>query len=140
VTVKPPSDHSPGSGEWTFEQALANLESVIRDLEDGRLGLNESLNRYEDGVRILRYCHQALNDAERKILLLTAVDESGEAIAQPFDDRELSLEEKRDQRVRRRSRAGIADGCNGGDGPAPSRSAYPSAEEANDVDRQKGLF
>jgi exodeoxyribonuclease VII small subunit len=124
----------------SFEQALASLESVIRDLEDGRLGLNESLNRYEEGVRILRYCHEALNEAERKILLLTAVDESGEAITQPYDDRPLSLEEKREQRVRRRSRTSVGDGGNGAEGPAASPSAFPSAEEANDMDRQKGLF
>ncbi|MGE3778311.1 MAG: exodeoxyribonuclease VII small subunit, partial [Pirellulaceae bacterium] len=40
------TEPSPAA-ELTFEEALGQLEAVIRDLEDGRLGLNESLVRYE---------------------------------------------------------------------------------------------
>jgi exodeoxyribonuclease VII small subunit len=138
VSSKTPSDQSQPAGDWTFEQALASLESVIRDLEDGRLGLNESLARYEEGVRILRYCHQSLNEAERKILLLTAVDESGEAVTRPFDDQSLSLEEKQDQRTRRRS--ATRAGGSGGDDADSSPAAPPTGEDACDMDRQKGLF
>jgi exodeoxyribonuclease VII small subunit len=128
--------------ELTFEQALAILESVIRDLEDGRLGLNESLTRYEEGVRVLRFCHQSLNEAERKILLLTGVDENGVAITQAFDDQALSLEQKREQRARRRSSSINTARAAGeiSDAAEPLPSDMSLDEDPCDVDRQKGLF
>lgn len=136
------SESPAASQELTFEEALAQLESVVRDLEDGHLGLNDSLLRYEDGVRILRYCHGALNEAERKILLLTAVEESGAAIVEPYDDRAMSLEEKREHRTRRRSSNG-ASGRSGPEGHAGltgSSDSGSATDEPCDVDRQKGLF
>lgn len=128
--------------DLTFEQALASLEAVIRDLEDGQLGLTESLSRYEEGVRLLKYCHVALNLAERKILLLTGVDAQGQPITEPFDDQALSLEEKKDSRVRRRSRSTAPPGTDGSDhddSATVPESRLDSADHG-DVDRQKGLF
>ena len=74
------------TGERSFEQALAALEQVVRDLEDGRLGLAESLARYEEGVKLLKNCYAQLEQAERRIELLTGVDAAGNAIVAPFDD------------------------------------------------------
>ncbi|MGE3778942.1 MAG: exodeoxyribonuclease VII small subunit, partial [Pirellulaceae bacterium] len=102
----------------------------------------ESLVRYEEGVRLLRQCHGALNDAERKILLLTSVDESGTAIVEPFDDRTLSLDEKRDQRSRRRSRSApvtVAD-CAEDTEEADEATLGAAERESGEIDRQKGLF
>ena len=128
--------------ELSFEQALAGLEDVIRDLEDGQLELTQSLNRYEEGVRLLKYCHVALNMAERKILLLTGVDNEGKPITEPFDDQVLSLEEKKDSRVRRRSRQVARPGTDGSDlddsAGVPETTTFDA--ENGDVDRQKGLF
>ena len=136
-------NHAPEAAcELSFEQALAGLEDVIRDLEDGQLELTESLNRYEEGVRLLKYCHVALNMAERKILLLTGVDNEGKPITEPFDDQALSLEEKKDSRVRRRSRQAARPGTDGSD--LDDSAGVPEITtldaEAGDVDRQKGLF
>ena len=128
--------------ELSFEQALAGLEEVIHDLEDGQLQLTESLNRYEEGVRLLKYCHVALNMAERKILLLTGVDAQGQPITEPFDDEALSLEEKKESRVRRRSRGTARPGTDGSD--LDDSAGLPDEQAAHaengDVDRQKGLF
>jgi exodeoxyribonuclease VII small subunit len=93
----------PESAPVSFEQALAQLESIVRQLEDGELGLNEALERYEKGVRLLRQCYDLLDRAERKIELLSGIDAEGRPITTGLDDRELSLEEKAERRGRRRS-------------------------------------
>jgi len=89
----------------TFEQALEKLEQVVVRLEDGQLGLDESLAEYERGTLVLRQCYGQLERAERRIELLTGVDAEGNAVTQPFDEAGMSLEEKQQSRSRRRSRA-----------------------------------
>lgn len=84
------SDAPPGPpAEIDFEQSLAKLEEIVRQLEMGELGLSESLQRYEEGVACLRACQQALGDAESRIELLFRIDDQGQAHAKPFerDDR-----------------------------------------------------
>lgn len=76
-----PSDD--GTEALTFEQALAQLDQVVRDLEDAQLGLDASLARYEQGVRLIKLCHAQLQQAEQRIQLLTAV-EQGQPVLQPF--------------------------------------------------------
>jgi exodeoxyribonuclease VII small subunit len=68
----------------TFEDALVELERAVRDLEDGRLGLDEALSRYESGVGLIKSCHGRLRQAEQRILLLTGVDDGGKPVLQPF--------------------------------------------------------
>jgi exodeoxyribonuclease VII small subunit len=58
-----------------FEAALAELETIVKKLEDGELTLEGSLALYERGVELSRYCHARLEDAERRIEIL---DERGE--------------------------------------------------------------
>lgn len=116
-----------------FEQALAELEAIVHALEDGRLGLDDSLARYERGIGLLKHCHQLLERAERRIELLCGVDAEGNPITQPFDETaESTLEEKSAARSRRRS------------APKPPREgAGPSAKPtrgADDIDTPPGLF
>jgi exodeoxyribonuclease VII small subunit len=54
-----------------FEAAIAELESVVRKLEEGDLPLEQSLALYERGVQLSRYCHARLEEAERRIEILT---------------------------------------------------------------------
>ena len=54
-----------------FEAAIAELEGVVKKLEDGDLPLEESLALYERGVQLSRFCHARLEDAERRIEILT---------------------------------------------------------------------
>jgi exodeoxyribonuclease VII small subunit len=63
-----------------FETALAELESVVKRLEDGDLPLETSLALYERGVVLSRYCHDRLQAAERRIEVL---NERGEITAAP---------------------------------------------------------
>jgi exodeoxyribonuclease VII small subunit len=75
---------SDGVPEQSFEESLAELERMVRELEDGRLGLDESLARYEQGVRLIKRCTEQLREAEHRILMVTGMDENGRPILQPF--------------------------------------------------------
>ena len=79
--AKQKSDQPP----QRFEDALSELETIARELEDGTLGLDESLQRFEKGIALLRHCHGVLDAAERRISLLTGFDEAGNPILEPFD-------------------------------------------------------
>ena len=60
-----------------FEQALADLERIVRELEDGKVGLEESLNFYTRGVTLLQHCYGQLRKAEIKIQELIGTDGQG---------------------------------------------------------------
>ena len=53
-----------------FEAAIAELESIVKKLEEGDLPLEQSLVLYERGVQLSRFCHSRLEEAERRIELL----------------------------------------------------------------------
>ena len=81
----------------SFETALQRLEEIVHLLEEGEIGLDEALARYEEGVGLLRHAHQALGRAERRIELLSGVDAEGNPVTRPLEDvSTLSLDEKRD--------------------------------------------
>ena len=67
----------------TFEDALERLERLVDQLEAGKLGLEESLKVFEEGVGLARRCAQYLEDAEKRIELLTR-DESGTLKTEPL--------------------------------------------------------
>jgi exodeoxyribonuclease VII small subunit len=69
----------------TFEQALAELDRIVRLLEDGGVGLEESLAQYEQGVGLLKKCYAQLRQAEQRIQLLAGLDEEGKPVLRPFD-------------------------------------------------------
>lgn len=71
--------------QLAFEQALARLEAVVRDLESTETGLDKSLERYEDGVRLLKRCRSILEAAEQKILLLTRAESNGTVVTEKFE-------------------------------------------------------
>jgi exodeoxyribonuclease VII small subunit len=78
---QPPPDDAPP----TFEQSLAELQQIVHDLEEGNLGLESSLSRFEEGIRRLRSCYRILEEAEQKIEILTGVDAEGKPVTEPFD-------------------------------------------------------
>ena len=69
----------------TFEQALADLERIVHELEDGKIGLEDSLARYEQGVALLKKCYGQLRQAEQRIQELLGLDEQGNPLTKPFD-------------------------------------------------------
>ncbi|WP_227766013.1 exodeoxyribonuclease VII small subunit [Zhaonella formicivorans] len=56
--------------ELTFENAMANLETIIRELETGAVTLEETLAKFEEGIRLLNFCQQKLTKAEERIAVL----------------------------------------------------------------------
>lgn len=88
----------------TFEQALGELEKIVTDLENGNLGLAESLERYEQGVSHLKRCQTELDRAERRIDLLCGMDAQGNPVTETFDsDEEESLKAKSGARAKKRT-------------------------------------
>jgi|SRR5579863_259765 len=69
----------------SFEGSLAQLQQIVHDLEDGQLGLEVSLSRFEEGIRILRNCFRILEQAEHRIEILTGQDAAGNPLTAPFD-------------------------------------------------------
>ena len=53
-----------------FEAAIAELETIVKKLEEGDLPLEKSLELYERGVQLSRFCHARLEDAEKRIEIL----------------------------------------------------------------------
>ena len=64
--------------EPTFEEALSQLEAVVTRLEGGDLPLEEALRAFEEGVRLARACAVRLEDAERRVHLLTRAPDGSE--------------------------------------------------------------
>lgn len=102
MAKKTPSD--PASDPVRFEEALEQLEKIVHLLEEGDIGLSESLERYEEGIKLLRQSYELLERAERRIELLSGVDADGNAITQPFDaTATIDQTEHGSRRSRRRS-------------------------------------
>ncbi len=68
-----------------FETALKRIEKIVASLERGDLDLTGSLAAYEEGVKLLGRCHALLDSAEKKVALLTGLNEEGSPITTPFD-------------------------------------------------------
>lgn len=78
---------APPQNDPPFEEALARLEEVVHDLEGGQIDLEDSLARYEEGIRLLKRCYGQLSAAEKRILELMGQDEAGNPVTRPFDHR-----------------------------------------------------
>ena len=70
--------------EMKFEQALAQLEEIVKSLEEGELPLEESLKKFEVGIGLSRFCAKKLDEAQEKMEILLS-DENGAKIMQPFN-------------------------------------------------------
>jgi exodeoxyribonuclease VII small subunit len=68
-----------------FETSFKQLEEIVRRLEAEELPLDESLQLFEEGIRLSRFCHQRLEEVEKKIELILA-DAKGQPRTEPFDD------------------------------------------------------
>ncbi len=81
----PPSPSESSAGQQpSFEEALQRLQTIVQELDQGELGLDRALERYEEGIRLLRQCHEVLQKAERRIELLSGVDAEGRPICTPL--------------------------------------------------------
>lgn len=58
-----------------FEEALASLEKTVSKLESGECSLEESIKLFEDGMNDIKICRTALDNAQKKIITLTEIEE-----------------------------------------------------------------
>lgn len=61
--------------EKTFEQALQELETLVKELENGDIELNKAVEKYNEGMKLSKYCHDLLKDAENVIVKMMKDDE-----------------------------------------------------------------
>jgi len=73
--------------EEKFEAALKRLDEVLEALEHGNLNLEEAMQAFEEGVRLVRFCHQKLDEVERRVELLLK-DDAGRFFTRPFPEEE----------------------------------------------------
>ena len=76
--------------EPSFEEALARLEEIVQELEEGEAELDRSLSLFEEGVKLSKLCHKRLESAEKKIELLVK-KEGGRLARKEFEDQEDEL-------------------------------------------------
>jgi len=117
---------SPEVGAYapTFEESLSRLQEIVEQLEDGQLSLAQSLAAYEEGVKHLKVCYEALSETERKIEILAGFDAAGNPITRPFDDTATADQQAPARRVRPRA--------------TPGANASAPPEDA--VDERRELF
>ena len=62
--------------ENSFEKNMEELENIVKELEEGNLDLDESVKKFEDGMKISKKCNEMLENAEKKITMV--LDNNGE--------------------------------------------------------------
>jgi exodeoxyribonuclease VII small subunit len=69
--------------ENNFEENMEQLENIVTELEKGELNLDESVKKFEEGMKIAKQCNNILENAEKKITIL--LEKNGDFEEKPFD-------------------------------------------------------
>jgi exodeoxyribonuclease VII small subunit len=75
---------SPDLSALSFEEALSELEKIVRNLEDGKIKLDEAVTAYERGAALKRHCEKKLKEASLKVEKIT-IAENGSLGLEPAD-------------------------------------------------------
>ena len=75
-----------------FEKAFQQLEKIVQRLEGEEMSLDDSLKLFEQGISLSRFCHQKLEEVEKRIETILS-DAKGEPITEPFDAEEALEDE-----------------------------------------------
>jgi exodeoxyribonuclease VII small subunit len=67
----------------TFEQSMKQLERIVQELEDGDLPLEKAIKKFEEGIKLTKFCSQKLDETEKKISVLLENAE-GQMVEKPF--------------------------------------------------------
>jgi exodeoxyribonuclease VII small subunit len=87
-----PKDSAPPS--VSFEQSMERLSHIVEKLEQGELPLEQSLQLFEEGVRLSRMAQERLDTAQQRIERLLTVDSQGRARTAPFETTRAEPEEE----------------------------------------------
>lgn len=77
---------SPAVSTLSFEAAMAELETIVRDMESGKVNLEESITAYERGMALKAHCEAKLQDAKMKIDKIV-VGSNGALTTEPLDEK-----------------------------------------------------
>ena len=67
----------------SFEKSLKQLEQIVQDLESGDLPLEKAMKKFEEGVKLSKFCSEKLDETEKKISVLLR-DQKGDITEKPF--------------------------------------------------------
>ena len=70
----------------SFEEQMENLEKIVGELEKGDLNLDDSVTKFEEGIKISKECSKTLEEAQKKITML--IDNNGEVKEEEFKTEE----------------------------------------------------
>lgn len=70
----------------SFEEQMEQLEGIVQELEKGELSLEDSVSKFEEGIKISKECNKTLEEAEKKITILVSKD--GEMKEENFETEE----------------------------------------------------
>ena len=70
--------------ELNFEQAIEELEGIAQELESGKLNLDDSIKKFEDGMKLSKKCTEYLENAEKRITVL--IENKGELAEEKFEE------------------------------------------------------
>jgi exodeoxyribonuclease VII small subunit len=89
-----------------FEEGLKRLEKIVEELESGNLSLDESLENYEEGIRLSKACAKKLEVARKKVEILLK-SEDGSVELKPFDEKSAEEEAKPEAKRRKAKEEGL---------------------------------
>jgi exodeoxyribonuclease VII small subunit len=69
--------------QLSYEQAYEQLQEIVQQIEQGQVGLEESVARYEDSMKLIAHCRRILAQAEQKVLELQQ-NAQGQSALEPF--------------------------------------------------------
>jgi len=68
----------------TFEMAMKQLEQIVQDLESGDMPLEKAIKKFEEGIKVSKYCSEKLDESEKRITLLMRDSDGKNASEVPF--------------------------------------------------------
>ncbi|MCD6575339.1 exodeoxyribonuclease VII small subunit [Candidatus Aerophobetes bacterium] len=81
-----------------FEEAMQKLEKITQDLEEGNLSLDESLKRFEEGMRLVNFCEKKLEEVEKRIRIL--IKEENKLKLEPWQPIEDKKQQEEDVQIK----------------------------------------
>jgi exodeoxyribonuclease VII small subunit len=100
------SKAKPQAAELNFEKAMDRLETIVEQMESGKLPLEDLIVRYEEGMNLVKVCQERLTNAEQKIEILARnsagkpVVKDFEPVAESANDNEIAEKESKNDEVR----------------------------------------
>ena len=70
--------------KMTFEVAMKQLEKIVQELESGDMPLEKAIKKFEDGIKLSKFCTEKLDESEKKITLLMRDAEGKKVSEAPF--------------------------------------------------------